>query len=69
MEKKIYYRGTPYAYRGVDIAGKLLYLLYENGIVVHIVPQDGLDKTSIVDLALEKYYSTANAQQRTAVLQ
>jgi hypothetical protein len=68
MKKRVSYRGVQYEYRAVDIAGKLQYLLYEGGIVVHIVPHDSLDKISIVDLALEKYYNTLGPHMRMAVL-
>lgn len=68
MKKKLYYRGVAYDYRPVDIAGKLQYLLYLDGIVVHVIPQEELDKRSIATLALDQYYKTPKARKVMEVL-
>ena len=69
MNKNLYYRGVAYGYRAVDIAGKLQYLLYnKEGLVVHVIPREELDKPSIATLALDQYYSTARPKKVMEVL-
>jgi len=68
MKKKIYYKGVAYAYRPVDIVGKLQYLLYLDGIVVHVIPLEELDKRSIATLALDQYYKTPKTRKVMEVL-
>jgi hypothetical protein len=68
MKKKLHYRGVAYDYRPVDIAGKLKYLLYQEGIVVHVMPQEELDKRSMGTLALDRYYSAPKSKKVMEVL-
>ena len=58
MIGKLYFRGRPFDYRAVDIAGRLHYILYENGVVEHVLPPAELDKRPTVSHILERYYST-----------
>jgi hypothetical protein len=66
--KKIYYKGVPYEYKAVDIGEKRQYSLYENGILMHFVEEEELDKKSLVTMALESYYNSLKAAYKTAVL-
>jgi hypothetical protein len=67
-KKKLYYRGVAYDYRPVDIVGKLQYLLYQEGIVVHVIPQEELDKRSMGTLALDRYYAAPKSKKVMEVL-
>lgn len=69
MKTNLYYRGVAYDYRAVDIAGKLQYLLYnKEGLVVHVIPYEELDKPSMATLALDQYYSTSRTKKVMEVL-
>jgi hypothetical protein len=66
--KKIYYKGVPYEYNAVDLGEKRQYSLYENGVLMHFVEEEELDKKSLVTMALESYYNSLKAAYKTAVL-
>jgi hypothetical protein len=66
--KKIYYKGVPYEYKAVDLGEKRQYSLYENGVLMHFVEEEELDKKSLVTMALESYYNSLKAAYKTAVL-
>lgn len=62
--KKVYYKGVPYEYKAVDIGDKCQYSLYQNGLLMHFVEEEELDKRSMVSMVLESYYNSI----RSAVL-
>lgn len=62
--KKVYYKGEPYEYKAVDIGDKRQYSLYQNGLLMHFVEEEELDKKSVVSMVLESYYNSI----RSAVL-
>jgi hypothetical protein len=68
MKRKVYFKGVPFDYRAVDIAGKLHYILYQNGIVEHVLPQEELDKRSLVSMILDRYYSAPRSSAMMEVL-
>jgi hypothetical protein len=68
MKRRVYFKGDAYDYRAVDIVGRLHYILYQNGIVQHVLPQEELDKGSMVSLILERYYNTPRSSEVMEVL-
>lgn len=56
--KKVYYKGEPYEYKAVDIGDKRQYSLYQNGLLMHFVEEEELDKKSVVSMVLESYYNS-----------
>ena len=68
MNRKVFFRGQAFDYRAVDIAGRLHYILYSNGIVEHVIPREELDQRSLVSQLLDRYYSTPRASVMMEVL-
>jgi hypothetical protein len=68
MNRKVYFRGQAFDYRAVDIAGRLHYILYLNGIVEHVIPREELDQRSLVSQILDRYYSAPRASVMMEVL-
>ena len=64
--KEVYYKGQPYQYKIIDVAGKRHFQLFENGTLKHAVEQGDLDIRSIVSFILDSYYRTTG--QKTEVL-
>lgn len=60
MHGKVYFRGRPFDYRAVDISGRLHYILYDNGVVEHVLPPAELDKRPTVSHILDRYYNTTS---------
>lgn len=59
--KKVYYKGQPYDYEVLEMNGKRLYQLYDNGILKHSVSQSELDVKSLVSLILDAYYKNSRS--------
>jgi hypothetical protein len=66
--KEVYYKGQPYQYKVIDVAGKRHFQLFENGILKHAVEQGDLDIRSIVSFILDSYYRTTSSNQKSEVL-
>lgn len=66
--KEVYYKGQPYTYETIEMNGKRLFQLYENGILKHTVEQGELDIKSIVSFILEAYYRNIPSHNHTKVL-
>jgi hypothetical protein len=50
------YKGSRYQAKGVEIGGNQLYSLYnEEGMLVHFVSAQQLDKKSLIDVCIETY--------------
>ena len=66
--KEVYYKGQPYQFKIVDLAGKRHFHLYDQGILKHSVEQGELDIRSIVSFILDSYYQTALSKMDNGVL-
>ena len=66
--KEVYYKGQPYQFKIVDLAGKRHFHLYDQGILKHSVEQGELDIRSIVSFILDSYYQTAASKMNNGVL-
>jgi len=52
----VYYKGNRYTAKSLEIGGNRLYSLYdEEGILVHFITEQQLDKRSFVDMCIETY--------------
>lgn len=67
MKEVVYYKGQPYQYKVVDLAGKRHFHLYEDGILKHSVEQGELDIRSIVTFILDSYYRHAPSKMNSTV--
>ena len=54
--KEVYYKGQPYQYNVVEVAGKRKFQLFDNSILKYTVEQGELDIRSIVSFILDAYY-------------
>lgn len=61
--KEVYYKGQPYRYEMVTLAGNRLFVLYrEEGELMHYVREDELDMRTRVSLILQDYYQQLSPQ-------
>lgn len=52
----VYYRGSRYKAKPVDIGGNRLYSLYDDeGTLAHFVTAQQLDRKSLIDVCIETY--------------
>lgn len=65
---KVYYRGQPYDYEVVDLNGKRLFVLFNDGQLVQYIKEEELDIRSRVSLILDAYYNKVNDSISTGVL-
>lgn len=66
--KEVYYKGQPYQYKVIEVAGKRHFQLYEGGILKHAVEQGELDIRSIVTFILDSYYQNSPSKLNSNVL-
>jgi len=66
--KEVYYKGLPYQYKVIEVAGKRHFQLYEGGILKHAVEQGDLDIRSIVTFILDSYYRNSSSKVKSKVL-
>lgn len=52
----VYYKGSRYQAKAVEIGGNRLYSLYNpEGTLEHFVPEQQLEKRSLIDFCIETY--------------
>ena len=63
--KKVYYQGKPYTYKVMgDVIGERQYSLYNNdGLLVHFVNENQLDKPKLLNTIVQAYYRTIMEDQ------
>ncbi|MBT1703352.1 myotubularin family protein [Chryseosolibacter indicus] len=66
--KEVYYKGQPYQYQVLELTGKRLFQLFQDGKPVHTIEQSELDIKSIVSLILDSYYRTIPATPKVSVI-
>lgn len=64
--KEVYYKGHPYQYKIIEVAGKRHFNLYENGLLKHTLEQGELDIRSIVSFILDSYYQSSPSKVNAA---
>lgn len=66
--KEVYFKGQPYQYKLIELAGTRHFQLYQNGALQHTVEQGDLDIRSIVSFILDSYYQNSSEKANNRVL-
>ncbi len=66
--KEVYYKGKPYQHAVVEVNGKRLFHLFEDGDLKHTVEENELDVRTIVSLILDAYYKNVRTASPSAAI-